>query len=77
MFPLSSDADGSFLYMGVDVFGSRVRFRKRDGRHLTDDGGREVARRLLQVLMSLGLAAKPTTAAITREPSVVGAPTVC
>lgn len=57
MFPHSSDRDGRYLFRGVDVFGARVSFRRRDGRHLTDEGGREVARRLLEELLALGLRA--------------------
>lgn len=74
MFPLSSDPGGHYLRSGLDLHGRAVRYRRRDGRHLTDEGGVEVARRLLEVLLDQGLdAARAPTA---RQASAGGAGSV-
>lgn len=57
MFPLSSDAEGNWLKRGIDERKRRVLYRRGDGIHLTREGGREVGRRLIRVLMHLGIAA--------------------
>ncbi len=56
-WPLSTDADGRWLRDGHTLTGDAVRFRKGDGRHLTDEGGVEVGRRMLVALFNHGLVA--------------------
>lgn len=56
-WPLSTDTAGRWLRRGRTLQGDKVRFRKRDGRHLTDEGGVEVGRRILVSLFNHGLVA--------------------
>lgn len=51
MFPLSSDHRGRYLRRGRDHRNRPVRYRKPDGVHLTPDGARVVADRLLPLLL--------------------------
>lgn len=55
MGPPSSDEGGNYLARGPSPGGRRVALRHGDGIHLTDEGGRVVAERLLPILDARGL----------------------
>ena len=58
MFPLSSNADGSWLRFSeapAGAKGKRIWYRQPDRIHLTKDGGKLVGTRVMQTLSTLSL----------------------
>ncbi|MCC6623579.1 MAG: DUF459 domain-containing protein [Deltaproteobacteria bacterium] len=58
MFPLTSDADGRWLYATEDAHGRRVVVRRSDTIHLNDAGGAIVGGRVVAMMTHLGLGAR-------------------